>query len=73
MQGLVDDVHLVSDTAIIAAMRQLFRIAGLVVEPSGAAGLAAILSRPEHFRNRRVATIICGGNLTQEQIATWLM
>lgn len=73
MQGLVDDVHLVEDQTIITAMRMLFRVAGLVVEPSGAAGLAAILSRPEHFRNRRVATIICGGNLTEEQIMTWLM
>lgn len=72
MRGLVDDVHLVEDQAIIAAMRLLFRVAGLVAEPSGAAGLAAILSRPDHFRNRRVATIICGGNLTGEQITAWL-
>ncbi len=73
MQGLVDNVHLVEDQTIITAMRLLFRVAGLVVEPSGAAGLAAILSNPSHFKGRQVATIICGGNLTQEQVASWLM
>ncbi len=73
MQGLIDDVHLVDDQTIIAAMRLLFRSAGILVEPSVAAGLAAFLARPDHFKARRVATIICGGNLTQEQIASWLM
>ena len=73
MQGLVDDVQLVEDQTIITAMRLLFQVAGLVVEPSGAAGLAAILSNPSHFKTRRAATIICGGNLTGEQINAWLM
>ena len=73
MKGLVSDVHLVDDTAIIAAMKLLFHKAGIVTEPSGAAGVAAILSRPEHFRGRRVATIICGGNITDRQVQTWLM
>jgi threonine dehydratase len=72
MRGIVDDVHLVEDEAIIAAMRLLFHQAGLVVEPAGAAGLAGLLTRPLHFGKRRVATIICGGNLTEEQIASWL-
>jgi threonine dehydratase len=73
MQGLVDDVYLVDDTIIIAAMRLLFTKAGLVVEPSGAAGLAAILAQPAQFKGLDVATIVCGGNLTEQQIATWLM
>ena len=72
MKSIVSDVHLVDDTAIITAMKLLFRKAGLVTEPSGAAGVAAILSRPEHFRRRRVAVIICGGNLTDRQVEEWL-
>jgi threonine dehydratase len=72
MKGIVRDVHLVDDAAIIAAMQLLFRKAGLITEPSGAAGIAAILSRPDHFRDRRVATIICGGNLTEAQMQEWL-
>jgi threonine dehydratase len=72
MTGIVDDVHLVEDAAIIDAMRLMHRKAGIVTEPSGAAGVAAILSRKDHFKRRRIATIICGGNLTVEQMQQYL-
>ncbi|MEA2946039.1 MAG: threonine dehydratase [Alphaproteobacteria bacterium] len=72
MQGLVDDVQLVDDVTIVAAMRLLFDQAGLLTEPSGAVGVAAIMSRPETFRGKRVAVIICGGNLTRQDFETWL-
>jgi threonine dehydratase len=73
MNGIVDDVLLVEDTDIIAAMRLLFRSAGLLAEPSGAAGVAAIQAHPQRFRGRRVATIICGSNLTEEQMKAWVL
>lgn len=73
MKGLVDDVLLVEDSEIITAMRLLFRTAGLVTEPSGAAGVAAIQAHPERFKGRRVATVLCGSNLTEEQVKAWLM
>lgn len=72
MQGIVDDVLLVEDSDIIAAMRLLFHQAGLLAEPSGAAGVAAIAACPERFRGRRVATVICGSNLTEEQVKNWV-
>ena len=72
MQGLVDEGVLVNDESILAAMRLIHRHAGLVVEPSGAVGVAAVLERPEDFRGRRICTIICGGNLTEAQIRDWL-
>ena len=72
MKGIVDDVLLVDDADIIAAMRLLFRTAGLLAEPSGAAGVAAIQAHPQRFRGRRVATVICGSNLTEEQVKAWL-
>jgi threonine dehydratase len=72
MAGLVDEVLLVEDEQIIAAMRLLFRQAGLLAEPSGAAGLAAIAAHPDHVRGRRVATILCGNNLTDEQVKAWI-
>lgn len=73
MQGLVDDVLLVEDREIIAAMRLLFGTAGLMAEPSGAAGVAAIQAHPDRFRGRRVATVLCGSNLTEEQVKAWLL
>ena len=72
MRGIVDDVLLVEDSQIITAMRLLFRTAGILVEPSGAAGVAAIQSHPTRFQNRHVATILCGSNLTEEQVRNWL-
>ena len=72
MRGTVDEVMLVSDEQILAAMRLLLLDSGLVVEPAGAAGLAAIEARREEFAGRRVATPLCGGNLTEEQVHRWL-
>jgi threonine dehydratase len=70
--AVVDDMMLVSEDAILAAMRLLFREAGLVTEPAGVAGLAALLERGEPWRGATVATPVCGGNLTPEQSARWL-
>lgn len=72
MRGTVDDALLVSDEAMLAAMRLLHEHLGLVVEPSGAAGVAAILEHRARFAGRLVATVICGGNLTPEQMRMWL-
>ncbi len=72
MRSTVDEVMLVSDAEILAAMRMLFSDAGLVVEPAGAAGIAAIAKRRDEFAGHRVATPICGGNMTQEQVRQWL-
>ncbi len=68
----VDDVLAVEDEAILEAMRLLHREAGLVVEPAGAAGVAAALAHRERFAGRRIATPLCGGNLTAEQVRRWL-
>jgi threonine dehydratase len=73
MREVVDDVVLVSDDEIVAAMRMLFADAGLVVEPAGAAGLAAIAQRRDELAGKRVATILTGANLTTQQIREWLL
>ena len=72
MRGTVDDVLLVSDDAIRSAMRLLFTHAGLVVEPAGAVGVAAVLEHPT-LRSGRLATVLCGSNLTPTQSAEWLV
>lgn len=72
LANLVDDFLLVDDPTMLAAMQLLFTHAGLVAEPSGAVGIAALLAHPERFAGQRVATVICGGNLTPEQMRTWL-
>jgi threonine dehydratase len=52
-------------------MRLLHAHAGLVSEPAGVAGLAAVLASRADFAGRDVATVICGGNLTAEQFAAY--
>lgn len=72
MRPLIDDAIIVDDDAILAAMRLAHRHLGLVLEPSAGAGIAAVLGAPGRFAGRTVATILCGGNLTPAQMATWL-
>jgi threonine dehydratase len=56
-------------------MRALHAHAGLVGEPAGVAGLAALLVRAIDVSASgdlpRVATVICGGNATREQLAAF--
>jgi threonine dehydratase len=73
MRTTVDEVMLVSDEEILDAMRMLFLETGLVVEPAGAAGLAAVAKRRSELVGRRVATPLCGGNLTEDQVHRWLV
>lgn len=72
MLEVVDEVMLVTDDEMLAAMRALHADTGLVIEPSGAAGVAAIARTAELFSGMRVATILTGGNLTDQQARDWL-
>jgi threonine dehydratase len=69
----VDDVLLVDDGTMVEAMRLLFWKMGLVVEPAGAAGVAALLAHRERFAGMLVATPLCGGNLIGQLVRRWLL
>ncbi len=72
MKGIVDDVVLVEDRGLIEAMQMLHRAANLIVEPSGAAGIAALMADPMRFAGTSVATILTGANLSDSQMMAWL-
>ncbi|MFN8590015.1 MAG: pyridoxal-phosphate dependent enzyme [Thermomicrobiales bacterium] len=72
LAGLVDEFVLVPDELILDAMRLLHRHAGVVTEPSGAAGLAGILNQANRVQGQTVGTVLCGGNLTPAQMREWL-
>lgn len=72
MEGVVDDGIFVEDASLIEAMRLAHDHLGIVLEPSGAAGLAAVVENRERFANQSVAVVLCGGNLTPEQMKLWL-
>ena len=71
MQGVVDDAILVDENSIIEAMQLIHLHAGIVSEPSGAVGIAALIENKVQFRDMTVATIICGGNVTKQQLRDW--
>jgi len=56
-------VELASEAAIVAATRLMFERMKLVVEPSGAVPLAALLESAPSRRARRIGVIVSGGNV----------
>jgi len=59
----VDDMRTVTEDAIKDAVRFAFYRLKLVMEPSGAISLAAILSDVVDAKDKRVGLIISGGNI----------
>ena len=58
----------VSEAEIIAAMRAIWTRMKLVVEPSAAVALAAVLAHGTAFRGRRVGVVLTGGNVDLERL-----
>ena len=63
LKQLVDEVVLVPERSIEQAVAMLVGIEKTVVEGAGAAGLAALLADKARFAGKKVATILCGGNI----------
>jgi threonine dehydratase len=66
---LVDEIVTVTDGEIVDAMRFLFDRAKLVVEPSGAVGVAALLAGAPAEAGRRIGVVISGGNVGAARFA----
>jgi threonine dehydratase len=64
----LDDFVLVSDNALRTATRVMIEKTRNLVEPAGAAALAAVLAAPERFAGRQVAIICSGGNISPAQL-----
>jgi threonine dehydratase len=65
---LLDDFVLVSEGALRAATRSMIEKTRNLVEPAGAAALAAILADPARFADRKLAVICSGGNISPVQL-----
>lgn len=62
----------VSDAAVRQAMALAFSSLKLVLEPSGAAALAALLSEKERYAGRRVVVVLSGGNVDPADYVRWM-
>ncbi len=63
IQALVREVLTVPDPVVVEAMRFAFERMKVVLEPSGACALAALLHHPEPFRGKRIGVTLSGGNI----------
>ncbi|MFX0007241.1 MAG: threonine/serine dehydratase [Candidatus Hermodarchaeota archaeon] len=66
IQKYVDNVVTVSEIEIIEAMRFLWERMKMIVEPSGAVPLAALLSKKISIENKKIGAILSGGNIDIE-------
>jgi threonine dehydratase len=66
IQRNVDRIVTVSDKEIVEAMRLLWERMKIVVEPSGAVSLAALLQICDQLKGRRIGVILSGGNVDLE-------
>jgi threonine dehydratase len=73
LKDLVNEVVLVPERDLERAVAMLVGIEKTVVEGAGAAGLAAMLADPERFRGKKVATVLCGGNIDTHLLANVLV
>ena len=64
----VDDILLASEARIVEAMKLIWSRLKIIVEPSAAVPLAAIMDQPEGFHGKRVAIILSGGNLDLDDL-----
>jgi threonine dehydratase len=72
LRELLDDFVLVSEDALRSATRLMIEKTRNLVEPAGAAALAAVLSTPGRFAERTVAIVCSGGNISPAQLtALW--
>ena len=69
---VADDAVLVQEASIVAGLRLLLEHAGLVVEPSAALGVAAVLENRERFAGRHVVVVICGSNVDLDAYHRWI-
>ena len=72
MLAAVHEAALVGEESIKEGMRLLYLHSGLIVEPSAALGIAALLEAPERYAGKTVATVLCGSNVAPKDFEGWV-
>jgi len=68
IQRHVDEILTVSEEEIVAAMRSIWEVMKIVVEPSGAVGYAAAAKVAPMRRGSRIGVVLTGGNLDLDKL-----
>jgi threonine dehydratase len=64
----VDDIVTVSEASIVSAMRQIWEVMKIIVEPSGAVPYASIVEGKLDVKQQRIALVLSGGNLDLDSL-----
>ncbi len=72
LQAHVDRSLLVTEQEIVDAMRYLYTELGMIVEPSGAVSVAALLSHPELQLKGDTVAVVSGGNVDLNKFYDWI-
>jgi len=64
----VDNIITVSEENIVWAMKLIWERMKIVVEPSGAVPMGAVLEHPEDFKGKRAGLILSGGNVDLDKL-----
>ena len=70
VRALVSEIVLVDEASIERAVNAYLTLQKTMAEGAGAAGLAAMLTKPERFRGRKVGLILSGGNIDPRILST---
>lgn len=68
IRAYVEDIVTVPEEAIVAAMRQLWEVMKIIIEPSGAVPYAAITAGVLKLTGLRVGVVLSGGNLDLDRL-----
>jgi threonine dehydratase len=71
IQTHVADILLVSEDEIKAALRLVYERMKIIIEPSCAVPLAAVLKNPDLFKGKKVGIILTGGNVDLSKFKDW--
>ena len=71
IRQFVKKIITVDDNEIISALRLIWERLKIVVEPSSATVLAAVLKSPDDFKGTKTGLILSGGNVDLAETATW--
>jgi threonine dehydratase len=66
---VIDSSVLVSEAEILNAMRKVRALKGWIIEGAAAVAVAAFLKKAEQYRNKRVAVVICGANVSEKVLS----
>jgi threonine dehydratase len=70
VRELVSEIVLVEEAHLERAVNAYLTLQKTMAEGAGAAGLAAMLAKPERFKGKRVGLILCGGNIDPRILAS---